>query len=86
MHQLYGLTCLVLTIPVTTTSVERTFYALKKIKTYARNTTGQSPLSALASIAIEKQVLLDLKTSDQLYDRVIEKFIQKDRRMDFVFK
>ncbi|XP_036373212.1 uncharacterized protein si:ch211-89o9.6 isoform X3 [Megalops cyprinoides] len=85
MYQLYALTCLVLTIPVTTASVERAFSALRRIKTYVRNTTGRSQLSALASIAIEKQVLMDLKTSDQLYDRVIEKFIQKDRRMDFVF-
>lgn len=32
MHQLYLLTCLVLTIPVSTASVERTFSVLKRIK------------------------------------------------------
>jgi hypothetical protein len=46
--------CLVLTIPVSTASVERTFSALKRIKTYSRNTTGQARLSALALISIEK--------------------------------
>ena len=86
MHQLYKLTCLVVTIPVTTSSVERTFSALKRIKTYSRNTTGQSRLSALASMSIEKEMLMDLKTKDKLHDPVIEKFTQKDRRMDFVFR
>lgn len=42
MSQLFALTCLVLTIPVSTASVERSFSALKHIKMYARTTSGQT--------------------------------------------
>lgn len=42
MGQLYTFACLAVTIPVSTASVERTFSALKRIKTYSRNTTGQA--------------------------------------------
>ena len=62
LHQLYKLTCLAVTLPVSTASVERSFSALKRIKTYARNRTGQARLSALASMAIERDLLLELKT------------------------
>ena len=86
LPQLYKMTCLAVTIPVSTASVERTFSALKRIKTYARNTTGQTRLSSLASMAMEKNLLLELKSKGLLHDRVIELFLKKDRRMDFVFK
>ena len=39
MHQLYALTCLVLTIPITTASVERTYSALKRIKNICKEHT-----------------------------------------------
>ena len=86
MSQLHTLTCLILTIPVSTASVERSFSALKRIKTYARTTTGQTRLSALASVSIEKELLVHLKQHGQLHEDVIERFIRKDRRMDFIYK
>lgn len=85
MPQLYHLTCLVLTIPVSTSSVERSFSALKRIKTHARNSTGHDRLGALALMSIEKGLLLELKSKDKLNDAVIAHFTKKDRRMDFVF-
>lgn len=85
MSQLHQLTCLVLTIPVSTSSVERSFSALKRIKTHARNSTGQDRLGALALMSIEKGLLLELKSKDKLYDAAIAHFTKKDRRMDFVF-
>lgn len=54
MQHLYHLTCLVLTIPVSTSSVECPFLALKRIKTHARNSTGQDRLGALTLMSIEK--------------------------------
>lgn len=39
MKELHALTCLVLTILVSTASVERLFSALKQIKTYTKSTT-----------------------------------------------
>ena len=86
MVQLYIFVCLVVTIPVSTVSVKWTFSALNRIKTYARNMTGQARLSALDSMAIEKDFLMELKCTDNLYDRVIEIFLRKERRMDFVYK
>ena len=82
------MTFLAVTLPVSTASVERSFSALKRIKTYARNRTGQARLSALASMAIERDLLLELKhaPTDGLHDRVIELFLKKERRMDFVYK
>lgn len=86
MPHLHALTCLMVTIPVSTASVERSFSALKRIKPYSRNTTGQTRLSALAPISIEKELLLQLKKENRLHEEVIERFIRKEQRMDFVFK
>ena len=86
MAQLYTLACLAVTIPVSTASVERTFSVLKRIKTYSRNTTGQTRLSALASMAIERDLLLELKHKDKLYNRVIKLFLRKERRMDLILR
>ncbi|KAG2470699.1 ZMYM1 protein, partial [Polypterus senegalus] len=66
--RLFTLVYLAVSIPVSTASVERTFSALKRIQTYTRNTTGRVRLSALASMAIESEVLMELKRSDNLYD------------------
>ncbi len=78
MQQLYHLTCLVLTIPVSTSSVERSFSALKCIKTHARNSAGLDRLGALALMSIEKGLLLQLKSKDKLYDAAIAHFTKKD--------
>lgn len=78
---------LVLTIPATTASVERSFSVLKRLKTYSRNKTEQGRLSSLAIISIEIERLLKLKDDkDKFYDEVIKAFVQKERRMDFIYK
>lgn len=64
-------------------SVKKTFSALKRIKTYSRNTTLQTRLPALASMAIKKDLLMELKCTDVLYHRLNELLIKKKRRMDF---
>lgn len=86
MPELYKLGCLCLTIPSTTASVERSFSALKRIKTYSRSTQGQERLSGLALLSIEKSVLLKLKEKPDFYDRVINEFTRQVRRMEFEFK
>ncbi|XP_068196634.1 uncharacterized protein [Antennarius striatus] len=86
MGQLYALACLAVTIPVSTASSEGSFSTLERIQTYARNTTGQTRLSALASMSVEKDLLLELKRKDKLYDQVIQQFLRKERRPDFVFE
>lgn len=86
MAQLFRLCELFLTVPSTTASVERTFSALKRIKTYQRNAVGQRRLTGLAMMSIERRMLHRMKTSDSFYDKVIAEFTKKDRRMNFVYK
>lgn len=56
--------------------------ALKRVKNYARNTTGQTWLSALDSMFIEKDLLMELKSTDELYNTASEVFLRKERRMN----
>lgn len=55
---------LLLTLPVTVASGERSFSALKRLKTYLRSTVSQDWLSAFASVTIEHKVRrkLDMDT------------------------
>lgn len=55
---------LLLTLPVTVASVERSFSALKLIKTYLRSTMAQERLSDLAVISIEQDVRRKLEMDD----------------------
>lgn len=86
LKEAYKLAKLIATIPSTTASAERTFSALKRIKTYCRSTQGQGRLSSLGMLSIEKKVLEDLKMSPEFYDKVTEKFVEKERRIDFIYK
>jgi hypothetical protein len=51
------------TIPVNVCGCERSFSALRRIKTYIRNTTGQERLTCLALINIEKDYQIDIDAS-----------------------
>lgn len=86
--EVYKLAELTLTFTSTTATVERSFSALKRIKTYLRATQGQVRLSNLAVISIEKNILLNMKkwSEETFYESVILKFTQKERRMEFLFK
>lgn len=78
---------LVLTVPATTASVERSFSPLKRIKTYSRNRIDQGRLSSLAVISIEMERLLKLKQDkEDLYKKVTDIFVQKDRHMAYIYK
>lgn len=54
-------------IPISTATVDWTFSALQRIKTYARNTTGQSRLAALASMANSIEVSFNIIVSLQFH-------------------
>ncbi|XP_073470341.1 zinc finger MYM-type protein 1-like [Aquarana catesbeiana] len=67
----------ILTIPVTVASAERSFSKLKLIKTYLRSTMSQERLSALAVLSIERDLASKLN-----YSSVIDEFTTaKCRRM-----
>ena len=67
------------TIPVTVSSVERSFSKLKLIKSYLRSIISQERLSGLAILSIEKEMLEELE-----YKNLISQFAsQKARKIDF---
>jgi hypothetical protein len=67
--QMMKLMQIFLTVPMTSVSAERTFSALKRIKTYLRNTMHQDRLSNLAIIHIEKEI-----TSKLSKEKIIDQF------------
>lgn len=62
--QLQKLLILLLTIPVTVASAERSFSKLKLIKSYLRSKMQQSRLTNLAILSIENKLAKTLDTSE----------------------
>lgn len=80
----YKLLLIIATIPMTTAEAERCFSTLKRIKTFLRSTMCQERLTALAMLAVEKEMISNIHNFNE---RVIDVFVsRKDRRMDFVYK
>ncbi|XP_063065702.1 zinc finger MYM-type protein 1-like [Engraulis encrasicolus] len=78
---------LVLTIPATSTTAERSFSCLERTEMYLRNTCGEDRLVNLAQISINSAVVDELKASEHFYDAVIDHFANvKGRQMEFNFK
>jgi hypothetical protein len=74
LPEVFRLALLIVTVPSTTASIERSFSALKSIETYQRSTQNEERLSGLAILSIEKDVLYQLKSTATFYDDVITKF------------
>ncbi|XP_066361267.1 uncharacterized protein [Miscanthus floridulus] len=70
-----------LTIPVTVASAERSFSKLKLLKTYLRSTMTQERLNDLAIIALEGEMLEKID-----YEHIIEDFISKNTTRMMLFK
>ncbi len=79
--EVYQLCQLILTMPTTLASAERSFSVLKRIKTYLCSMQGQDWLSAMATISIKKELLTSLQGKPEFYDNVIQEFCAKERRM-----
>ena len=70
---------ILLTIPVTIASTERSFSKLKLIKSYLRSTMSQERLSGLVILSIENEMLEEFE-----YKNLISQFAsQKARKIDF---
>nr|CAI5829018.1 unnamed protein product [Callosobruchus analis] len=83
----YKLLCLIVTIPSTSVSVERSFSCLKRIKTYLRSTVLEDRFTNLSKISIEKELLNELIASQPFYDDIINKLANlKDRRICLTYK
>lgn len=78
---------IVLTLPSTTASVERTFSAMRRIKNYLRSTMGEERLQGLMLMAVEKEILHKLMQCNSFYDNVIDCFATRsNRRIPLMFK
>jgi hypothetical protein len=71
---------ILLTIPVTVASAERSFSKLKLLKSYMRSTMTQERLSGLATIALESDILEKIN-----YNAMIEDFISRNTRRMMLF-
>ena len=72
---------MVLTFPVTSASCERSFSALKRIKTYTRSTMTDHRLTASTLLSIEKDLTQSLYLNP---DAVVYKYAKrKDGRLSF---
>ena len=70
---------ILLTIPVTIASAERSFSKLKLIKSNLKSTMSQERLSGLAILSIEKEMLAELECKN-----LINNFVsQKARKINF---
>ena len=72
---------ILLTIPVTIASVERTFSKLKLIKSYLRLTVSQEKLSGLAILSTEKNMLEKID-----YKSLINNFASKRAKNEILVK
>ncbi|XP_063913276.1 uncharacterized protein LOC135129937 [Zophobas morio] len=86
MYNTEGLNKNTLTIPATSVSTERSFSALKRIKTFMRNSTRQERFSHLALLSIEKELIQEMALQQHFYDEVIDEFAKKTRRIPLSFK
>ena len=77
---------LLLTIPLTSVSNERSYSTLNRIRSYLRTTMTLERLSSLALISMEKSVLNELDRKKELHDKILHEFAIKPRRLEFMFK
>jgi hypothetical protein len=75
---------IIITIPMSTTELERCFSTLKRIKTFLRNIMHQERLSALAMLSIERNFVMNITDFN---NKVIEQFTNSnERRIYFIYK
>lgn len=65
---------ILMVLPITTASAERTFSALRRIKTYLRNTTAEMRLVGLALLNINRDIYVSS-------EEVLEEFSLSNRRI-----
>ncbi|XP_055526884.1 zinc finger MYM-type protein 1-like [Wyeomyia smithii] len=84
LHQTFSETLrlarMILTLPNTTASVERTFSVLRRIKNYLRSESAQNRLFGIMVMAVEKDLLHEMMLTPLFYDDIIDKFALKVNR------
>ena len=71
------------TIPATSCSAERSFSALRRLKTYLRSTMGQKRLNSIALINVERAYANSALKNDM--EKIIDIFGQRRNRQSYFF-
>ena len=72
-------------ISISSSSVERSFSCLTRVKTYLHNNMGQEHLGCLCRISLHKDVIKEVEDKNSLHDRIVQKFVERPRRLTFLF-
>ena len=73
-------------IAVSSASAERSFSCMARAKSYLRSAMGDERLGSLCRISTHKDIIKEKEDQKQLYNLVLEKFIQKPRRLNFQYR
>ena len=68
-----------ITLPVSSTTTERTFSKMKLIQTTARNSMSDTRLSDLSLLAIERDIIVD-------YEDIIDEFANQHKNSRLLLK
>ena len=71
---------------ISSASFERSFSLLRRVKKYLRGNMGQEWLGSLCRISIHKDILKELGEKKKLHNLIAEKFIDKPRRLNCLYK
>lgn len=75
---IYFLLKLLATLPVSTSTPERTLSTMKRLKNYIRNSSGQERLTGLTLLSVHRQIHID---PAEFINRFAK---EKNRQIDFV--
>ena len=73
-------------VAVSSASAERSFSCLGRVKSYLRSKMNADRLGCWCRISIHKDILEEKEDKKQLYELVLEKFVQKPRRLNFRYQ
>ena len=71
---------------VSSASAERSFSCLGRVKSYLRGTMRDERLGSLCRISIHKDILQEMENKKELHPSILQKCIQKPRRLNFNYK
>lgn len=72
-----------LALPPTSVTIERSFSTLRRVKTWLRSSISEDRLSGLCLLSVHRQQVL--KNKDAFLNKVLNKFGQDRRRLQFLF-
>lgn len=74
---------ILLTLPCTTCTIERSFSTLRRVKSWLRSTMSENRLSGLCMMSVHRDLILADKVA--FINKVVDRFGQNPRRIQFLF-